>query len=181
MLYTARFWIVVLIVILALGFFTVTDAMGMSMGTGRADACRTYNVNGIFGGTENMDSQFCGESVEEGKDTSGNAPQVTPPVVIPPTPQPETVPPTPQPDDKPEQTPPTPDDTTPPPSDEEEEKDKCNKGEGNGGEGCDPGNHPENGNDDEDDGNNGPDNDNGNGGGNGGNGGNGGGNGGNGN
>lgn len=25
----------------------------------------------------------------------------------------------------------------------------CNKGEGNGGEGCDPGNHPEKGNDDE--------------------------------
>lgn len=29
-------------------------------------------------------------------------------------------------------------------------KPKCNKGEGNGSEGCDPGNHPEKGNDDED-------------------------------
>ena len=29
-------------------------------------------------------------------------------------------------------------------------KEKCNKGEGNGGEGCDPGNHPEKGKNDED-------------------------------
>lgn len=29
-------------------------------------------------------------------------------------------------------------------------KAKCNKGEGNGGEGCDPGNNPDKGNDDED-------------------------------
>jgi len=30
-----------------------------------------------------------------------------------------------------------------------DDKEKCNKGSGNGAEGCDPGNHPENGNDDE--------------------------------
>jgi len=30
------------------------------------------------------------------------------------------------------------------------QKKHCNKGEGNGGEGCDPGNHPEKGNNDED-------------------------------
>jgi hypothetical protein len=40
------------------------------------------------------------------------------------------------------------DDDTPPADDG---KQKCNKGEGNGSEGCDPGNHPELGNDDEDD------------------------------
>jgi hypothetical protein len=31
----------------------------------------------------------------------------------------------------------------------EQDKNKCNKGSGNGSEGCDPGNHPENGNNDE--------------------------------
>lgn len=46
-----------------------------------------------------------------------------------------------------------PDTTEPPvivPDEPKQDKPKhCNKGEGNGGEGCDPGNHPENGNDDE--------------------------------
>ena len=32
----------------------------------------------------------------------------------------------------------------------EDKKKHCNKGEGNGGEGCDPGNNPDKGNDDED-------------------------------
>jgi hypothetical protein len=39
----------------------------------------------------------------------------------------------------------------PPPATPEPDKQKCNKGDGNGAEGCDPGNHPEKGNDDEDD------------------------------
>src|SRR5688572_26476428 len=56
--------------------------------------------------------------------------------------------------------------STPVPT-EEPDRQNCNKGEGNGSEGCDPGNHPENGNNDEDDANNGPDNGNGGGNGNG--------------
>ena len=49
---------------------------------------------------------------------------------------------------------PTPEPTLPPPPTEEPtpeptEKPNCNKGKGNGSEGCDPGNNPDKGNDDE--------------------------------
>lgn len=65
--------------------------------------------------------------------------------VVGPTPTPTQGAPTPDPTD----TPPPP---TPTPDPEPTEKPKCNKGEGNGSEGCDPGNNPDKGNDDEDDG-----------------------------
>ena len=48
---------------------------------------------------------------------------------------------------------PTPTDTPPvdpTPTDTPKEKEKCNKGGGNGSEGCDPGNNPDKGHDDED-------------------------------
>ena len=58
--------------------------------------------------------------------------------------EPPTVTPTPSPTDTPTPPPPT---VTPTP--EPTKKAHCDKGKGNGGEGCDPGKHPENGNDDE--------------------------------
>ena len=80
----------------------------------------------------------CGECVEEE-------------IVIYPLPK---ITPTDTPSDIPADIPPTdPTPTTQPtstPVPEPTEKPKCNKGEGNLGEGCDPGNHPELGNDDED-------------------------------
>ena len=71
-----------------------------------------------------------------------------------PSPEPTDPPdPTATPEPEPTNTPPptntpVPEPTDPPP--EPTDKPKCNKGEGNGGEGCDPGNNPEKGNDDED-------------------------------
>ena len=60
-------------------------------------------------------------------------------------PQPTDKPPTINPTDEPTQEPTTVPTHEPKPT----EKPKCNKGGGNGSEGCDPGNHPEKGHDDE--------------------------------
>jgi outer membrane biosynthesis protein TonB len=86
-----------------------------------------------------------------------DTPSATPTVEVTPNP---TQTGTPSPTQEPTKTPkvtktPKPTDT---PTVEPTKKPHCDKGEGNGGENCDPGNHPEKGNDDEDNGKNKPNN-----------------------
>jgi len=98
----------------------------------------------------------CGQATQEVQELL-NIVTPTPPVTNPPEeptkppkePTPTAPPKTPKPTVTPP--PPTPPPPTPPPPTptDEPEKKHCNKGGGNGGEGCDPGNNPDKGNDDE--------------------------------
>jgi hypothetical protein len=139
----------------------------------RSEACRTYSLWGFQGGLQAIDGTDCGAlAVEEPKmpvedvfttvpeiiedsfttvpptitvtpemSTTPSVPTETPVVVVPPVTETPVVPPvvvTPEPQPQPELP-------------VENDKEKCNKGEGNGSEGCDPGNNPDKGNDDEND------------------------------
>jgi hypothetical protein len=128
-------------------------------GTGE---CGYYRNTGIEHRNGLVDPHYCTSDisaavivsvVEKKHHTSNTTPAVVPPATDKPVDdKPVVVPPTT--DDKPETPVVVPDDNptdngTDGGSTDDGTKKHCNKGEGNGGEGCDPGNHPEKGNDDE--------------------------------
>jgi hypothetical protein len=145
--------ILFILLVIALAFFfpniIKVHAASASL---RADACRTYNVNSIFGGVDNTEGLFCGNSdttPRKVKHTSDTAIVETSQGIIS---QEEST----QENIIPVSTPPT--DSTPPvvtppsndaPSNEDTSKVKCNAGRGNGseldsqGNDCDPGNSGE--------------------------------------
>lgn len=154
-----RFVFAVLFVLIFAIFATPAGAAT----TGRENGCHTYNLFGHQDRQVNgVDAAFCGQSIRatltqivDSLTVTATPPTVVPsttPTVIVTTTQ---VPPTIEPTDPPTQEPtvivetPRPPQETPVPPTEATKKPKCNKGEGNGGESCDPGNNPDNGNDDE--------------------------------
>ena len=148
--------LVALLFALAFGAVLTAEAQAPAHGLGSASRCWLYSYTSRYADSEDFVESAPHCWVVEGKGTGGaedideddnSSIPTTPdtitidtPVVVPPTDTIITV----VVDD-----PVTPDTNTPDVVDKDK-KEKCNKGGGNGSEGCDPGGNPNKGNDDED-------------------------------
>jgi hypothetical protein len=111
--------------------------------TVKSEGCHTYNIFAHQNESgKNIEGVGCGtgriEPVKRSPTITSDIPVSDKPVFVPD-----------QPSDNPQPIEPQSPENTPEPNPEPTGKPKCNKGEGNGSEGCDPGNNPDKGNDDE--------------------------------